>query len=499
MQETGTENPSSNVTTPRPLREGQGEGLEGPEGSLPYHLILPAIFTLCCESYPNVPEGTRNDTLYRVALYLRYVCDFSEEKMKGLLYPAYSYGLPEQEVDSLIRSALMKQRGRMPKALTKILERFGVGRNGDDNDNDNDGDDEGRDPLTLNPYSIYPSLSSCVLDDLAMPKLPRWLDLLIKVVQPGYRFITIVGASTAMMTLLSDVRKKYGSKPVARLNGWTHWDGLSGSGKRQLKMVIDQLIKPIREDDARKRERVNEIILFNQTAAEGDKKVVPPLGQRILESDTTRKGHILQMEALKGKKTFTFAEELSSLNLNRAGYYFRGDFCRLLFDNGMVGSLNAAGDQTSHVTECNWDVTTTSTHDQTLAQWAKDVQNGAAQRIFFCLVPDNTWQRKPIDIQWTKEEVAYLDRASALMMKMQGLVLTPKLDKAMDEWLDNILDEQLALPVAQRNVERSRFRFRSSEIAHTLGVVLHCCFIVQEILDREDELNEKLKMKNWPG
>ena len=68
---------------------------------------------------------------------------------------------------------------------------------------------------------------------------------ILKVTLPDYRFITLVGTSTAMMTLLSDVQKKNGSKAPARLNGWSHWDGLSGSGKRQLKFVIDQLINDI--------------------------------------------------------------------------------------------------------------------------------------------------------------------------------------------------------------------------------------------------------------
>ena len=213
------------------------------------------------------------------------------------------------------------------------------------------------------------------------------------------------------------------------------------------------------------------------------------------ECDTTRKGHIQQMEALKGKKTYTYAEELSSLNLNRSGYYFRGDFCRLNFDNGVVGCLNATGDSPSIVTACNWDVTTTSTHDQTLAQWAKDVQNGAAQRVFFCLVPDNTWQPKPKEVQWTDEEVAYLDRATSLMMKMQGLVLTPRLDKALDDWLENVRITLMSAPKGNRQVERARFRFRTAEIAHTFAVVMHCCYIVQDILDREDELTASLNAK----
>lgn len=477
-----------------PLPMGEGFGGRAVDGTgIDYDSLVPEIIKKMCSTYPIVPQGRRNSTLYDVCDWLRYVCEFSAEKLKAVLYPKFTYGLPESEVDSTIRSALTRERYRMPKELQKMVDRnISAQENGEEA-----GEAEEADLLSMgDPYAIYPSLASCVVQDMALPKLPRWVDTLLKVTLPGYRFITLCGVAPAMMTLLSDVFKKNGSKAPARLNGWSHWSGLSGSGKHQLKVVVAQLIKPIKEEDNRKRERLNSIIAFNQTAKDGEKKEVPVMGFRILECDTTRKAHAAQMEALKGKKTYTFAEELSSLNLNRAGYYYRADFCRLFAENGMVGYLNATNDSKSILTECNWDVTTTSTHDQTLAQWAKDVQNGAAQRILFCLVPDNTWQPKPKEVQWSEEDIAYLDRATSLMMKMQGLVLTPRLDKALDDWVENVRVSLMSVPKGQRNVERARFRFRTAEIAHTFCVVLHCCYIVQAILDMEDSLSEKIKVKS---
>ncbi len=484
------------VENDEPIVVDESASLEEDGTGIDYDTLIPEIFKKKCGTYPIVPQGTRNSTISSVCYWLRHVCEFSPEKMKAVLYPKFTYGLPEKEVDSIIRSSIGADHFKMPIQLQKLVDENITAQLEDgDGSSPSEAFGGGGGGAWADPYAIYPSLASCVVQDMALPSLPRWVNTLLKVTLPGYRFITLVGASTAMMTLLTDVQKKNGSKAPARLNGWSHWDGLSGSGKRQLKFVIDQLIKPIRLEDERKRERVNSVIEANKAAKDGEKRIVPPLAQRILECDTTRKGHIQQMEALKGKKTYTYAEELSSLNLNRSGYYFRGDFCRLNFDNGMVGCLNATGDSPSIVTACNWDVTTTSTHDQTLAQWAKDVQNGAAQRVFFCLVPDNTWQPKPKEVQWTDEEVAYLDRATSLMMKMQGLVLTPRLDKALDEWLENVRITLMSAPKANRQVERARFRFRTAEIAHTFAVVMHCCYIVQDILDREDELTASLNAK----
>ena len=106
---------------------------------------------------------------------------------------------------------------------------------------------------------------------------------------------------------------------------------------------------------------------------------------------------------------------------------------------------------------------------------------------------DNTYQRLPVYKQYSEEDVAYVDRATSLMMKLSGLLLTPMLDRALEAWLERVRKELEALPLGQRNDERARFRFRSAEIAHTMGVTMQCAWIVQDILDRDDEQMTKIE------
>ena len=446
---------------------------------LPYDEIIETWGRIKEPTFPNVPVGMRNTTLFTLCNGLRYICEHNERKLQSLIWPKYSLGLERNEVESIIRSALARERGLMPRDLKEVINRILVrdsqqsespAQNGDEA-----GDSNGVALADVNAAEMcgmsspYPSVARCIVDDMDLPTLPRWVDVLLTPVLPGYRYLTLCGSYTAMLTLLSDVRRKFGSKGVARLNGWTHWDGLSGSGKRQLREVIEALIKPLRAQDERTRNIINKVIEDNKTAKDGEKQKLPQLGLRVLECDTTRKAHIQQMAYLGGKKTYTFAEEISSLNLNRQGYYYRGDFCRLMFDNGNVGSLNATGDSVTLQTPCNWDVTTSGTHDQTIKQWAKNLSDGSAQRVLICLVPDNTYQRLPVYRQYSEEDVTYIDRATNLMMKMSGLLLTPMLDKALEAWLERVRTELEALPIGQRNDERARFRFRSAEIAHTMG------------------------------
>ena len=483
------------------------------ESSLPYDEIIETWGRIKEPTFPNVPEGLRNTTLFSLCNGLRYICEHDERKLRALIYPRYSLGLEQKEVESIIRSALARERGLMPRDLKEVVHlklmrqelqqgaTLSDGELGGFGGNEN-GADSSSTAIPLSEVKVgdlcgvsspYPSVARCIIEDMDLPALPKWVDVLLTPVLPGYRFLTLCGSYTAMLTLLSDVRRKFGSKGVARLNGWTHWDGLSGSGKRQLREVIEALIKPLRIQDERTRNIINKVIEDNKTAKDGEKQKLPQLGLRILECDTTRKAHIMQMSYLDGKKTFTFAEEISSLNLNRQGYYYRGDFCRLMFDNGNVGSLNATGESMSLQTPCNWDVTTSGTHDQTIKQWARNISDGSAQRVLICLIPDNTYQPLPEYKQYSDDDVAYIDRATSLMLKMSGLLLTPMLDGALEAWLERVRTELEALPLGQRNDERARFRFRSAEIAHTLGVTMQCAWIVQDILDLDDTLMAKIE------
>lgn len=473
--------------------------------TLPYDEIIETWGRIKEPTFPNVPVGMRNTTLFTICNGLRYICEHNERKLQSLIWPKYSLGLERNEVEGIIRSALARERGLMPRDLKEVLHFKLLAREGGEQtessvqNSEEVGGGNGVALADVNAAEMcgvsspYPSVARCIVDDMDLPTLPRWVDVLLTPVLPGYRYLTLCGSYTAMLTLLSDVRRKFGSKGVARLNGWTHWDGLSGSGKRQLREVIEALIKPLRAQDERTRNVINKVIEDNKTAKDGEKQKLPQLGLRVLECDTTRKAHIQQMAYLGGKKTFTFAEEISSLNLNRQGYYYRGDFCRLMFDNGNVGSLNATGDSVTLQTPCNWDVTTSGTHDQTIKQWAKNLSDGSAQRVLICLVPDNTYQRLPVYKQYSEEDVAYVDRATSLMMKLSGLLLTPMLDRALEAWLERVRTELEALPIGQRNDERARFRFRSAEIAHTMGAAMQCAWIVQDILDKDDELMAKIE------
>ena len=64
-------------------------------------------------------EGDRNSQLYQAASVMRYICEFNGET---LLANLPDYGLPRSEMQTLIKSALHRQRNKaIPKSLARVI------------------------------------------------------------------------------------------------------------------------------------------------------------------------------------------------------------------------------------------------------------------------------------------------------------------------------------------------------------------------------------------
>ena len=88
---------------------------------LPYDEIIETWGRIKEPTFPNVPVGLRNTTLYVICNGLRYICEHDERKLQSLIWPKYSLGLERNEVESIIRSALARERGLMPRDLKEVL------------------------------------------------------------------------------------------------------------------------------------------------------------------------------------------------------------------------------------------------------------------------------------------------------------------------------------------------------------------------------------------
>ena len=90
---------------------------------IPYSQIVQAL--LWKLGYGDAPaEGERNTALYTMSRYLRFICDFDEQKLFAIIP---HWGLPDHEVISTIKSAVASVRPTdMPSQMKEVLSSLGA-------------------------------------------------------------------------------------------------------------------------------------------------------------------------------------------------------------------------------------------------------------------------------------------------------------------------------------------------------------------------------------
>ncbi len=451
--------------------------------------LIRAIFRLCGYDMDEVQEGMRNSALFAVLDKLRHVCEYNPVVMKAVVCPRYSFGLDASEVDLIVRSVLKHERGYISKELRMVFDNLYPTSSLQRSESQQVVSAGSATSLYDALSKCYPSMESCICEEALMPRAPKYMSTVLKETPQGYVYAVMAGVAPAMATLMTDCTMKFGPKAVKRLNAWTHVDGHLGSNKQLLRSPINEVMH-----DTKRQDKVNQDIMnaairkkeLNKNKKEQEE--VPNLPIVNVPGNITRKKHIQIMQANEGAHTYTFTEELDTMATGQQGYYNRADFERYMFDNGEVGSYTAVNDSENLTVKVAWNVTSSSTRDQTLQHW-KSATNGTVSRVWFVGMPYNNFEHLPEFRQYTPEQLAYIHRGAAIMRKLHGHMHTPKLDHTMLEWLE----EQLEISKANHDAVRDTFRKRAVEIAHTFGGVLFGCDIVDTIIEREDDFAKRIE------
>lgn len=443
--------------------------------------FIRGVFHLCGTDIEDVLEGTRNTTIYNVASKLRHLCDFNLQSMMALLYPKYTFGLEKSEVESCLKSAIQRERGFMPNDLRTLFDNlFGKGKKQRQGENLQDESLGHPDDVFI---KAYPAMNNVVADEALIPRSNKPIETIIRIAPLGYKQPVLAAITPALATLMTNVTMKFASKDVKRLNCWTHLDGMPSSNKKLMMPPIDEIMHEVKLIDERNNDIMNAAIRKKElNKNKEEQEAIPSLPLVMAAADTTRKKHIQMMKANQGAHTYTVVEELDSLKTQSPGYYYRGDFERYMFDNGEVGSATAMNDSENITTHVAWNLTTSGTREQAYRHW-RSATDGGVTRVWFELMPGNFFEKMPDYKQYTDEEKAYIHRTSLTLLKLHGLMLTPKLDKFMLKWVD---EERLRCEQAC-DVVRATFMKRVADIAHTFCGVLNGCSIAQQIMEREDQ------------
>ena len=394
-------------------------------------------------------EGERNKRLHQLAANLRAVCDNSEAWLLELMP---RYGLSEEEMRSIIHSAC-KEPTKGSRLMDRIVAELDEERKTKDDDND-----ENLSPVTC---------------QLSPKNLPLGLRESLSGVPSSMHMPVLCGVLPIAAAYADQVEVEYCDGNLQHLGLMSIIRGEQASNKSVVKNAVDVWKRQLDEEDAlaRKREEVWKERRKSRKANEkapDDPKVLIRMVPVTVSCSTLLK----RFKNAEGHTLYSFGEELDTLRkTNGAGSWSsKYDIYRLSFDKGEWGQDYNSDQAESGVVKVAYNWTMLGTNGAMRKCFKSDnIENGLSSRVLVAEMPDSAFSKMPRFTRRTPEEEAAIQEAVTRLRSYSGLIDTPRLRKAIGDWVEEKRVE------AAKDIDRVKdtYRKRAAVIGFRCGVVFH--------------------------
>lgn len=394
-------------------------------------------------------EGERNVKLYQLAVNLRAICD---NKREVLMKVMPRYGLTEQELQSIVDSACKE-----PTKGSKIMEAIVTSPNLPEGEEmEEECEQAFQHPLLrrglgrLLPLGLKESLIG-VPASMHMPVLC------------GVLPIAAAYADQVEVEYCDGNRQHLGLMSIIR--------GEQASGKSVVKGALDIWKRQFDEEDTLARKREDEWKerkkgrKANEKAPEDPKVLI-----RMVPVTVSCSTLLKRFKNAQGHTLYSFGEELDTLRkTNGAGSWSsKYDIYRLAFDQGEWGQDYNSDAAESGVVKVAYNWTMLGTNGALKKCFRADnIENGLSSRILVAEMPDSSFSKMPKFKHRSTEDEGKILEAVTRLRSYSGYVDTPRLRKAIEEWVEEKRVE------AAKDIDhvKDTYRKRAAVIGFRCGVV----------------------------
>ena len=423
------ENGSETCSGPQPPNLG-GSNYKG----IPYENIVQAL--LWKLGYGDAPaEGERNMALYTMSRYMRFICDFDEQKLFTILP---HWGLSDHEVQSTIKSAVGSTRpAGIPSMMNEVLSSLGAASEAGSAESDES---------TVAPVDN---------------ELPGILQDLSDHAPEEFREATLMAAMPMLGTLATGIRAKYRDGKLNSPSFIVDIEAPQATGKSFVDAEFELLMDPIIKQDEVEWQKEIEYSLAKKNGEE----VENPCAQiRIIEPNIGVSAFLERALYAKGKHLFTYAPEIETVLKNNKGgaWTEKNDLFRLAYDNKPWGQHRISKDSFSGKVTLYYNMVMCGTPNKCRAFFA-DAESGLVSRVTPVLLPDMVGARMPHFKPWSQEDEEKVKRQCLCLMDEEGEVELPLINKAIEAWDEEKRQEYLqtlrySLDVLRRRAALNGFR-----------------------------------------
>ncbi len=397
-------------------------------------------------------EGERNKRLHQLAANLRAICDNNEE---WLLEVMPKFGLSVAEMKSIIHSAC-KEPTKGSRMMDQIVGALEIGISSDEAEDAEAVEKETGVKVNVKalPMGLRESLAGVPVS-MHMPVLCSLMPL---------------AAAYA-----DQVEVRYCDGEMQKLGMMSIIYGEQASGKSVCKHAVNIWKRQFDEEDALARKREDEwkdrkkSRKANEKAPEDPKVLI-----RVVPVTVSCSTLLKRMKNANGHTLFSFGEELDTLRkTNGAGSWSsKYDIYRLAFDpiDSEWGQDYNSDQAESGVVKVayNWSMLGTSGAVKKCFK-GDNVENGLSSRILLAEMPDTSFAKMPRYGRRSAEDEARIQEAVTRLRAYSGYVDTPRLRKAIDQWVE----QQRVIALKDIDHVKDIYRRRAAVIGFRCGVIFH--------------------------
>ena len=401
---------------------------------IPYENIVQTL--LCKLGYGDAPaQGERNMALYTMSRYLRFICDFDEQRMFAILP---HWGLSDHEVQATIKSAVGSTRpAGIPSIMQEVLSSLGtVSETGSA-----EGEETNVTPVETELPGILQDLSDHAPEE--------------------FREATLIAAMPMLGTLATGIRAKYRDGKLNSPSFIVDIEAPQATGKSFVDAEFELLMDPIIKQDEVEWQKEIEYSLAKKNGQEMEN----PCAQiRIIEPNIGVSAFLERALYAKGKHLFTYAPEIETVLKNNKGgaWTEKNDLFRLAYDNKPWGQHRISKDSFSGKVTLYYNMVMCGTPNKCRAFFA-DAESGLVSRVMPVVLPDMVGAKMPQFKVWSQEDEEKVKRQCLCLMDEEGEVDLPLINKAIEAWDEGKRQEYLqtlrySLDVLRRRAALNGFR-----------------------------------------
>mgnify|MGYP002623303002 CR=1 FL=1 len=396
-------------------------------------------------------EGERNVKLHKLAVNLRAICD---NKKEVLMQVMPRFGLSDTELRSVVDSACKETPKGISKMMQGIVDALEMGISSDEIE-----DAEAVEAETGMKVNVR--------------TLPIGLKESLTGVPVSMHMPVLCGVMPIAAAYADQVQIEYCDGNLQHLGLMSIIRGEQASNKSVVKNAIDVWKRQFDEEDALARKREEEWKerkkgRKSNEKAPDDPKVLIRMVPVTVSCSTLLK----RFKNANGHCIYSFGEELDTLRkTNGAGSWSsKYDIYRLSFDQGEWGQDYNSDQAESGVVKVAYNWTMLGTNGAMRKCFKSDnIENGLSSRILVAEMPDSSFSKMPKFGRRSAEDEARIQQAVTRLRAFSGLIDTPRLRKAIEEWVEQKRVE------AAKDIDhvKDTYRKRAAVIGFRCGVIFH--------------------------